>query len=604
MARSYEAAFKVGPEYDALSLETADLLRLMADEKRSDQYILEAAHDGSRLAEISYLQAAYWVHQQKGVEAENWFRRGWQLRPVERTELFSLAGFWDLLRRPELWSYLQLDSSSEPVVRAADAGGSPLEVPAGIVGRLCGAYLRFRTGKSRLDVPGGAVLAPKDTPVDDAGGWSRAEEKEALDELPKLLELSKSGASLLQPLLGREIVAAARTLADRRRWEDLIHLTDRVSDVIDRVPSDLVVLRAEAFRRMNWHDDGRALLEKAAASDSFVRRASPGTLFALARALNSVGDYDRAIKFAESAAAKLRVPVGKSLLQRIKMEQRLAASYSTYDSEHFSIRYPKEHPESGSRKLAAVLEGERERLRRWIPISPSSKSKTEVQLLWFRDFVRTFSEGMDVVGIFDGKIRLPFAGGESIDFTDPEIVAIVTHELAHAMICEVTLDQAPNWMHEGLAQHVEMRKEHFNPVPVYEKQGRFLALPVVEGVLDGFPAEDLAEISYEQAVWSLHYLEKAGGPRAIPRLLAAFREGATTEEALKRLSYKSASDFDQRFREWSRQPAAAAWSVPILRYIGDQPRAARAPDAVDDQAYRMRLYNAGDNPVPVITPVR
>ncbi len=596
MARDYQTAKRLGPDNDGLSIEAAALLALMDDAESADRYILEAAHDGSRLAEVSYSQAEYWIREQRGLDAENWFKRAWQLRPVERADLFPQGVFWDLLRRPDLWSYLQLASAAEPTVTSPEIGKAAIAVPADVQARLCGAYLRFRRGAATVNVPGGAALAPIGTPVDDAGAWSRAEQERALASLPRLRDPGAAGAVLLQPQLRRQMEIAANALADRRRWQDLVALTDASADAVERLPSSLVVLRAEALRRVHREGDARAFLDKIVTSEPFARRSSPGDLFDLAQVLSSLGEFDRAIQCAEKGSAKLKVPVGRSLIQRIRMEHRLSASYATLDSEHFSIRYPRAHPESGSRKLAAVLEGERERLRRWIPLQ--SAAKTEVQLLWFDDFQRTFSDAVEIVGLFDGKIRLPFAGGESLDFSDPAIVSVVTHELAHAMISEITRDGAPHWFHEGLAQHVEMGPQDFNPIPLSESRGRFLSLPVVEGVLEGLPAPDLAETSYDEARWMLHYLEAAHGPGAIHRLLFAFRDGAGTADALKRLSYASVPAFEERFKQWCRLPGSNAWSTPVLRYLGDRPRSARLPAALDEDAHRMRAEDALTVPTP------
>lgn len=593
LMKAYDAAIRLGPDQDGLLLEAAQLSALMGDETRSEEFILNAAHNGSRIADVSYAQSAYWIRQQQGLEAQKWFRRAWQLQPVERARLIPQAFFWDLLRRPELYQSLQLDSAREPTVRPPEFAALAIPLPSGAEASLCGAQLRFRLGEKELIVPGGASLAPAGTPLDDAGAWTRLEEREALADLPRLTSLAGSGSALLQPLLRRQVETAVVALARRHRWEDVVRLTEGTAELIDRAPSELILLRGEGLRHTNRAQQARALMERVGSSELFLRRSGPGTLFGLARLLASLDDYDDSIRIAERAASRLRVPVGKSLIRRIKMERKLAEANSTFATEHFLIRYPTGHPESGTRKLAAVLEGERERLRRWIPLQKSS-GKTEVQLLWFEDF-QAATEGLELAGLFDGRIQLPFAGGESLDFSHPAIVAIVTHELAHAMISELTLDSAPHWLQEGLAQHVEMQPEHFNPVPTFERRSRFLSLPVVDGVLAGLPAPDLAEASYEESLWMLHYLESSAGLKSIHTLLGAFRDGATTEEALRKVSYASVSDFDDRFRTWCRLPAAGSWKAQMSRYIGDKATGAVLPESIRNSAHRIR-WNQSEEP--------
>ena len=602
VARAYAAAVSRSPDHDGLLFEAGQVLRLISEEGSADAYILEAAHKGSRMAEVHYTQAAYWVRQEKGVEAEKWFRQGWSLRPVERTALLGQSFFWDLLRRPGLYAALQLDSSSEPAVAAPDVSQSPLALPVGGEARLCGAYLRLRLGTGEIHVPGGAVLAPRGTTADDAGGWTRDEEKAALADLPRLTGLTRSGSVLLQPLLRRRVEAALSTLARRHRWEEIVALTDGIEQTIERVPTEFVLSRAEGLRRTDRSAASRELVTRAAQAPIFLRRASASELFDLAALFCAFGDYDRGIELAEKARGKVRLPIGDAFLQRLKMERRLAASYATRNTEHFVIRFPREHPESGTRKLGAVLEGERARLTKWIPLR--SFGKTEVQLLWFDEFQKTFSGSVAIAGLFDGKIRLPFAGGESLDFSHPEIVAIVTHELAHAMISELTLDSTPHWFQEGLAQHVEMRQEHFNPVPLQETQHRILSLPVVEGVLEGLPAPDLAEASYEEAVWMVHYIEATYGVKGIARMLEAFRAGSDTEDAFRKLQMSSIPEFENRFRVWSRLPAARSWKTAMKRYLGNEATDPTMPASFDKSSHRIRWNQSEEVFPPETTPRR
>jgi hypothetical protein len=143
-----------------------------------------------------------------------------------------------------------------------------------------------------------------------------------------------------------------------------------------------------------------------------------------------------------------------------------------------------------------------------------------------------------------------------------------------------------------------MIREHFNPVPLYEKRSRFLSLPVVEGVLEGLPAPDLAAASYEESVWMLHYLEATSGVKAIHRLLEAFRAGASTEEALAKLSYGSLSDFDQRFRQWCRLPDSSSWKGPMLRYLGNRASDGELPASLRYSIHRIRWQQSEETFAP------
>ncbi len=125
---------------------------------------------------------------------------------------------------------------------------------------------------------------------------------------------------------------------------------------------------------------------------------------------------------------------------------------------------------------------------------------------------------MDVLGLFDGKIRVPL--GDVAKFR-PFVVTILTHELAHAMITEKTADQAPRWFQEGLAQHVEMVEEDVNPIAGYRDKENLASFPLIEPAISSYsPA--LIAIGYDESRWALHYVEhplRQGGHPAPARRL-------------------------------------------------------------------------------------
>ena len=92
------------------------------------------------------------------------------------------------------------------------------------------------------------------------------------------------------------------------------------------------------------------------------------------------------------------------------------------------------------------------RLQEWIPVR--NFRRVIVNVVWWREFRATYTGSDAILGFYNGKITVPFAG---ISRYAPEVVSILTHELCHAMIAQATNDQAPRWFQEGLAQRVEMR---------------------------------------------------------------------------------------------------------------------------------------------------
>jgi hypothetical protein len=161
-------------------------------------------------------------------------------------------------------------------------------------------------------------------------------------------------------------------------------------------------------------------------------------------------------------------------------------------------------------------------------------------------------------------VRVPFAEIQSLH---PKLVAILSHELAHAMIAAATHDQAPHWFQEGLAEHVEMGMGRVNPLPDLVRTGRVLAFPTVDPILRGFAEPQLVDLAYSEAAWMINYIETRYGVQAIHRLIAAYAAGRTDEQALREIGGVSPADFDRAFWQWgSSRQAPQTRVVAVERY--------------------------------------
>jgi hypothetical protein len=297
-----------------------------------------------------------------------------------------------------------------------------------------------------------------------------------------------------------------------------------------------------------------------AGSDIANRRPTPGTLFELAELFAAAGEYETAIKLSKKADSQLPVPRGERRRRQLELDKELSTSYATYSSAHFDVRYPQATGETYARGISLVLEEERTRLQRWIP-KPGT-ARIEVHLFPLQQFFSTFGSE-NVVGLYDGKVRVPFADLQSLH---PELVQVLSHEVAHAMIAGATRDQAPYWLQEGLAQHVEMGVGRINPLPDLARTGRALSFPTLEPILSGFAEAQLVELGYAEAAWSLHFIESRFGLKAIHGLLAAFAAGRTTEQALQQATGLSPAELDRALWRWGTSEAPQSWSLKVRRY--------------------------------------
>jgi hypothetical protein len=319
-----------------------------------------------------------------------------------------------------------------------------------------------------------------------------------------------------------------------------------------------------ALVRSERDAEARDLLILLAKGNVADRRADPQTLYDLADLLAREGNFDTAMKLVAKADSQLPFEANGDSLRQFQMEKRLAASSEVFHSAHFDVRYPPLRGEKFAREAARILEAERIRLQAWIPIA--SPRIVEVHLLPYDDFRVGYSPSMNVVGLYDGKIRVPL--GDVARF-DPFIVSLLTHELAHALITEKTDNQAPHWFQEGLAQHVEMTEgeENVNPIAGYRDKNYLVGFPLIEPAI-GSRSSALVSLGYDESAWTLHYIEHRYGQAGIHRLLDAYRAGKTTDEAITTALGLTVDRFDQDLWSWAANEAPQMWKVPIVRYDG------------------------------------
>lgn len=563
-ALGYRRALELLPPYDGLWLEAALILHTLGFESRAESYLESLAAMGTRHADVYYSLAELALLDGSVERATTLFQSGFELRPLARDTMLE-SSLLSVLLAPEgrIFPLFAMDRAEEPSVAPARRSQKALRLPAGAQARVSGAYLRIDFSGGSLTVPGGAAIAPSTTRVVPAGEWSREEEAQALAELPELREVTALAGALSHPRLRRQLELVASALAREHNWEELVDLTEGVADQIGTVEAEVLRLRATALEQLGRGRESASLLAKLVSHIVTRERRDPRTLYQLADVLATQGRYDTAIRLIRKANSQLPSPMADARIQQIRLEQRLAEGFERLESEHFEVLYPPQRGELAPR-IAAVLEAERSRLAQWIPLRKVEPvERIEVHLMSFEDFSELYGGSIDVLGIYDGRIRVPLA---DIWGFHPFLVSLLSHELAHAMIAQYTKNQAPKWFHEGVAQLVEMTDVRVNPIEDYQRTGRLLSFPVVEGVLQGFPTPAMVATAYDEALWTLCYVQSVHGVRKVHGLLEAFRSGRPTAGALEEVFGMTPVEFDRALREWWLHDAPMSWTTEVHYY--------------------------------------
>jgi tetratricopeptide (TPR) repeat protein len=470
-------------------------------------------------------------------------REAFALAPLPRGQLLAEPAVVYLLREGSLRAEFDLKAIAEPMVMPDDLGREPIRLPIGFRASVAGREVWVEGAGARLIVPGGSRVAPRETTVEDAvsrlaraddwwlSGWNRSRRAtpQGLGEARRRLE------------------RAVSALARRNQWDSIVEMTQPFASRPAVLGSSATLLRGEALYRRGGAEDAIAWL--AEATRQHVGGVDAELYFALARYLREQGRLDLAIRATERAEAA-EPSLLRSNLPRLYLDRALERSSAVRESEHFLLRVPEDSRSPFQLMLVGVIEREWARVRRWVPAQTRPGRKIEINLYPFGDFMRLVSGGV-ALGLFDGKVRLPFADIPSLEET---VVRVYGHEISHAMLADLTNGRAPVWFHEGLAQTAEAWRAQVNPIADAEAKGTLLAFGLLESVLQNPIDSELVMLAYEQSTWAVQFIEARWGLGTIHRLIGSFGRGADTATALREVLGLSAEEFDAELRRWSRTP--------------------------------------------------
>ena len=488
------------------------------------------------------------------------FRRAWDLEPLPRSDLLSDYLLAHLTTsNAELRGTLDFGSFEEKPIPCAESDQRPMRIGSRVSASNVGDLLILEVGSSRLEIQAGCGLAPESTVPQAADRWRGELDKRLLRDLPDPKSADVAGIDR------RRWSTALAPLARQQRWQELVDVADAVEAYDRRAEkaADPDVLRhhATALEKLGRRRDAARKLIQLAEISQDQRRVDPSALLQLSEILVKEQEYDRALGLIKKALDAIPFETSGQRLLQVEMEKRLFRSSQEHLTEHFRLVYPPSRTFLFAEKATAILEAERKRLLPWLP-QPKDAPRVDVLFLDVSDFYDSYA-GQQILGLYDGRIRVPL--GEVQRF-DPFVVSLMTHELAHAMIATATNDRAPYWLHEGLAQHLEMPQTSVNPIPELERAGSRLSFPLIEIALSERAVPSLVQIGYDQARWTAHYLDSRYGKKGIRGLLAAFKNGKSTEQAIEQVLGLEPARFDAQLRAWSLQKAPATWPSKVIDY--------------------------------------
>ncbi|MDA8016008.1 MAG: hypothetical protein MPN21_01070 [Thermoanaerobaculia bacterium] len=558
----YDLARRLGPDHDGLAQEAVLGVATVGEDGKVEEHVRSLIWMKSRDALGFYYSAQFEALLDQMEKAEGLFQAAWNREPMGRSELLQEPILAHIAIRPALFPLLRFVDAVEPQVGPEQAASRPLDLPERGTARILGQHLEIRLDDRVLSVLGGADLMPEGTVTESAAERADREVSSAVARFDELAASLAEGG-MLRPSYRRAVETLTDSLVYSEDWDSLIRLTEPLATSPSSVPPSLIQARALALMRSDQSVAAANLLIELAKSDQANRRRDPATFYQLGEMLTELGQYDLAIRALERASSLSAFDFTAQRRQQIKLMKDLEESKKVFQSKHFRMVYPASTGERYPRQRSWVLEAEWDRVKKWIPV-PAGSPKVEIHLFPFSGFMKAYARSGGLVGgLYDGVVRVPLADFESFH---PELIRIVSHEVAHAMIDIATRDRAPKWFHEGLAGHIEMHQRELNPMPDMHAAGRDLTFNLLEPILAGWSEPQLVELAYTNAAWTLHYIESEKGVRGIHRMLDAFRRGHDTKGAIRKVFGTSVETFDRNFRTWAIRDAPQIWPSEMVAY--------------------------------------
>jgi len=146
---------------------------------------------------------------------------------------------------------------------------------------------------------------------------------------------------------------------------------------------------------------------------------------------------------------------------------------------------------------------------------------------------------------------------------------VIPHEIAHLFFFQIVDNPLapgpPNWLVEGFAQFYEYSThagEH-RMVRQAAADGTLVPLRLATGSFSG--DDDRIHLLYAESLSAVEFLHERWGDEGLADLLAAFREGLNTDEALLRVTGLDFEDFQIAWWEWlggtpGMYPTPVVWS--------------------------------------------
>ncbi|MCA9118816.1 MAG: hypothetical protein H6822_05075 [Planctomycetaceae bacterium] len=344
--------------------------------------------------------------------------------------------------------------------------------------------------------------------LSNQGHWEQAE-----TELQRALSLDTNNQQFRQNLSVIFLNHAASLRQDRRS-------SDRGTDVRSKT------LVQQALRFNPRSADAYAILGDIAYDSQELNHAKTA--------------WDRAKQLNPSMAAI------DDRLNKLNAEQAVEKQFDRAANVHFDLRYQDNVGYSAAYDLRNVLDQARRDVGRDFGYWPRHQI---VVLVYSEEAFKQVRQGPDwIAGLYDGKIRIPYPRSPQ---AQASLNSTLVHEYTHAIIHDITHNQCPVWLNEGLAEYQEARtrKPDLQHLQLAVSNNRLIPIASLDVAFKSRDA-NVAALAYQQSYSLVTYLDQKYRFFRIRKILDKLGQGASMDEALQAELRLSSDQLEQRWQRW------------------------------------------------------
>ena len=251
-----------------------------------------------------------------------------------------------------------------------------------------------------------------------------------------------------------------------------------------------------------------------------------------------LGEIDNREQKLASAKANFEIayhlnpkPELKEKLEKLQGETVVEKRLSTYQEEHFLIKYFKEKQNDRGFELRELLRATY--LNHSKDFAYYFNHQVAVLLYDEKDFKEITRLPHWVAGVYDGKIRMPI---NRQGFKDLDLRALAAHEVTHAFVAAMSKLRAPAWLNEGLAEYEENKIKALD-LAVFQSAAAAQTLFPLDQLMSQAATASLNDparvaLFYQQSFHFVNYLITRYGMFRIKQILTELSKGKDSDEAL------------------------------------------------------------------------